>query len=134
MGKVGPVSIHKTKVLNVRRSRLPVWMASCVRSAKALTTFRWSTSRRFSIASSKQAVAKQIRLAFSNTGFIPQDFLTRAGAGREIHLMHRITTPFGGFKSSGFGGRDNGIHAPDKYTRIKTSWLDLTGDADEAVA
>jgi len=44
-----------------------------------------------------------------------------------------ITTPFGGFKSSGFGGRDNGIHAHDQYTRIKTIWLDLTDDADEAV-
>ncbi|MBY5570713.1 aldehyde dehydrogenase [Rhizobium leguminosarum] len=44
-----------------------------------------------------------------------------------------ITTPFGGYKSSGFGGRDNGIHAHDQYTRIKTIWLDLTDDADEAV-
>lgn len=45
-----------------------------------------------------------------------------------------ITTPFGGFKSSGFGGRDNGIHAHDQYTRIKTIWIDLTDDADEAVS
>jgi gamma-glutamyl-gamma-aminobutyraldehyde dehydrogenase len=45
-----------------------------------------------------------------------------------------ISTPFGGYKSSGFGGRDNGIHAHDQYTRIKTIWLDLTDDADEAVA
>ncbi|MCJ8055805.1 aldehyde dehydrogenase [Shinella curvata] len=45
-----------------------------------------------------------------------------------------ITTPFGGFKSSGFGGRDNGIHAHDQYTRIKTIWIDLTDDVDEAVA
>lgn len=45
-----------------------------------------------------------------------------------------ITTPFGGFKSSGFGGRDNGIQAHDQYTRIKTIWLDLTDDADEGVA
>ena len=45
-----------------------------------------------------------------------------------------ITTPFGGFKSSGFGGRDNGIHAHDQYTRIKTIWIDLTDDGDEAVS
>ena len=45
-----------------------------------------------------------------------------------------ISTPFGGYKSSGFGGRDNGIHAHDQYTRIKTIWLDLTDDGDEAVA
>ena len=31
-----------------------------------------------------------------------------------------ITTPFGGFKQSGFGGRDNGVHAHDQYTQIKT--------------
>lgn len=42
-------------------------------------------------------------------------------------------TPFGGFKSSGFGGRDNGIHAHDQYTQLKTIWIDLSDDADEAV-
>jgi gamma-glutamyl-gamma-aminobutyraldehyde dehydrogenase len=44
-----------------------------------------------------------------------------------------ITTPFGGFKQSGFGGRDNGIHAHDQYTQLKTIWVDLADDADEAV-
>lgn len=44
-----------------------------------------------------------------------------------------ITTPFGGFKQSGFGGRDNGIHAHDQYTQLKTIWIDLADDADEAV-
>ena len=44
-----------------------------------------------------------------------------------------ISTPFGGFKQSGFGGRDNGIHAHDQYTQIKTIWIDLADDADEAV-
>ena len=37
-----------------------------------------------------------------------------------------IATPFGGFKQSGFGGRDNGIHAHEQYTQLKTSWIDLT--------
>ncbi|MEX3933831.1 aldehyde dehydrogenase [Paraburkholderia phymatum] len=36
-----------------------------------------------------------------------------------------ITTPFGGFKQSGFGGRDNSLHAHDQYTQLKTIWLDL---------
>jgi len=44
-----------------------------------------------------------------------------------------ITTPFGGYRQSGFGGRDNGIHAHDQYTQIKTIWIDLSDDADEAV-
>ncbi|MFV0300945.1 MAG: aldehyde dehydrogenase [Paracoccus sp. (in: a-proteobacteria)] len=44
-----------------------------------------------------------------------------------------ITTPFGGFGQSGFGGRDNGIHAHDQYTRLKTIWVDLADDADESV-
>ncbi|WP_062345733.1 aldehyde dehydrogenase [Novosphingobium sp. CCH12-A3] len=45
-----------------------------------------------------------------------------------------ISTPFGGFKQSGFGGRDNGIHAHDQYTQLKTIWVDLSDDADESVA
>lgn len=45
-----------------------------------------------------------------------------------------ITTPFGGYKQSGFGGRDNSVHAHDQYTQLKTIWIDLSDDADEAVA
>ena len=41
-----------------------------------------------------------------------------------------ISTPFGGYKQSGFGGRDNAVHAHDQYTQIKTIWLDLSDDAD----
>ena len=37
-----------------------------------------------------------------------------------------IATPFGGHKQSGFGGRDNGIHAHDQFTELKTIWIDLT--------
>ena len=44
-----------------------------------------------------------------------------------------ITTPFGGYKQSGFGGRDNSVHAHDQYTQLKTIWIDLADDADEAV-
>lgn len=36
------------------------------------------------------------------------------------------TTPFGGYKQSGFGGRDKSVHAHDQYTQLKTIWLDLT--------
>lgn len=42
-----------------------------------------------------------------------------------------ITTPFGGYKQSGFGGRDNGIHAHDQYTELKTIWIDLSDPADQ---
>jgi gamma-glutamyl-gamma-aminobutyraldehyde dehydrogenase len=37
-----------------------------------------------------------------------------------------ITTPFGGMKQSGFGGRDNGMDALDQYLETKTVWLDLS--------
>lgn len=37
-----------------------------------------------------------------------------------------ITTPFGGYKLSGFGGRDNSLQAHDQYTEVKTIWLDLS--------
>jgi 4-guanidinobutyraldehyde dehydrogenase/NAD-dependent aldehyde dehydrogenase len=36
-----------------------------------------------------------------------------------------ITTPFGGFKQSGFG-RDRSLHALDKYTELKTIWMELS--------
>ncbi|MCP9482431.1 aldehyde dehydrogenase [Shimia sp. CNT1-13L.2] len=45
-----------------------------------------------------------------------------------------ITTPFGGYKQSGFGGRDNSVHAHDQYTQLKTIWIDLADDDDEAVS
>lgn len=44
-----------------------------------------------------------------------------------------ISTPFGGYKQSGFGGRDNSLHAHDQYTQLKTIWIDLADDADEAI-
>jgi 4-(gamma-glutamylamino)butanal dehydrogenase len=34
-----------------------------------------------------------------------------------------IGTPFGGYKMSGFGGRDNGLEALEQYTQLKTIWL-----------
>ncbi|NDY91793.1 aldehyde dehydrogenase family protein [Ideonella livida] len=42
------------------------------------------------------------------------------------------TTPFGGYKQSGFGGRDKSVHAHDQYTQLKTLWLDLTDSQAEA--
>jgi len=33
-----------------------------------------------------------------------------------------ITVPFGGYKQSG-NGRDKSLHAFDKYTELKTTWL-----------
>ena len=45
-----------------------------------------------------------------------------------------ISTPFGGYKQSGFGGRDNSLHAHDQYTQLKTIWIDLADDAEESVA
>jgi gamma-glutamyl-gamma-aminobutyraldehyde dehydrogenase/4-guanidinobutyraldehyde dehydrogenase/NAD-dependent aldehyde dehydrogenase len=35
-----------------------------------------------------------------------------------------MTVPFGGFKQSGFG-RDKSLHAIEKYTDLKTTWIDL---------
>ena len=40
-----------------------------------------------------------------------------------------ISTPFGGYKHSGFGGRDNGLQAHDQYSEIKTIWIDLSDPA-----
>lgn len=37
-----------------------------------------------------------------------------------------FATPFGGYGQSGFGGRDNGVHAFEQYTQLKTLWIDTT--------
>ena len=47
--------------------------------------------------------------------------------GVNAYSEGEISTPFGGFKASGFGGRDNGIHAHEQYTELKTIWIDLNG-------
>ena len=36
-----------------------------------------------------------------------------------------ITAPFGGFKQSGSGGKDKSIWALEKYTNVKTTWINL---------
>jgi gamma-glutamyl-gamma-aminobutyraldehyde dehydrogenase len=36
-----------------------------------------------------------------------------------------LTTPFGGFKESGFFGRDKSAYAQEQYTELKTVWLQL---------
>jgi gamma-glutamyl-gamma-aminobutyraldehyde dehydrogenase len=36
-----------------------------------------------------------------------------------------ITTPFGGYKQSGFGGRDKSVYAHDQYCELKTTWIKL---------
>ncbi|AOE85899.1 aldehyde dehydrogenase [Pseudomonas sp. TCU-HL1] len=35
------------------------------------------------------------------------------------------SVPFGGFKQSGFGGREKSFHAHDQYTEVKTIWMQL---------
>jgi len=42
-----------------------------------------------------------------------------------------ITTPFGGYKLSGFGGRDNSLMAHDQYTETKTIWIDISGEISD---
>ena len=45
-----------------------------------------------------------------------------------------IATPFGGYKLSGFGGRDNSLQAHEQYCETKTIWIDLSDDSiDDAV-
>ncbi|MCF1448058.1 aldehyde dehydrogenase family protein [Agrobacterium vitis] len=36
------------------------------------------------------------------------------------------STPFGGYKESGFGGRDKSIFAHDNYCELKTIWIDIS--------
>ena len=36
-----------------------------------------------------------------------------------------MTTPFGGYKESGFAGRDKSVYAHEQYTELKTIWIQL---------
>lgn len=36
-----------------------------------------------------------------------------------------LTVPFGGYARSGLGGRDKSLHALDKYTQLKSTWIKL---------
>jgi len=45
-----------------------------------------------------------------------------------------ITTPFGGFKQSGFWGRDNSLQAHEQYSETKTIWVDLSDRTGDEVA
>ncbi len=50
----------------------------------------------------------------------------RAGVvGVNAYAEGDMTTPFGGFKLSGFGGHDKSVHAHDQYTETKTIWIQL---------
>ena len=52
----------------------------------------------------------------------------RAGTvGVNAYSEGDITTPFGGYKESGFGGRDKGLEAFEQYTQKKTIWFSLRG-------
>jgi gamma-glutamyl-gamma-aminobutyraldehyde dehydrogenase len=44
------------------------------------------------------------------------------------------STPFGGYKESGFGGRDKSVFAHDNYCELKTIWIDLSDrSVDETI-
>ena len=50
----------------------------------------------------------------------------RAGTvGVNAYSEGDVTTPFGGYKESGFGGRDKGLESFEQYTEKKTIWFAL---------
>jgi acyl-CoA reductase-like NAD-dependent aldehyde dehydrogenase len=56
--------------------------------------------------------------------------LARALRAGTVHVNQYdeddITVPFGGYKQSG-NGRDKSLHALDKYTELKTTWIRIDG-------
>jgi len=53
--------------------------------------------------------------------------LLRAGTvGVNCYSEGDAATPFGGYKLSGFGGRDKGMASHDQYCELKTIWVDLS--------
>ncbi|MFP5343885.1 MAG: aldehyde dehydrogenase [Candidatus Limnocylindria bacterium] len=53
----------------------------------------------------------------------------RAGTvGINCYSEGDLTTPFGGFKQSGFGGHDKSLRAHEQYQETKTIWIALRSD------
>lgn len=87
------------------------------------------------VASTDEAIAVANDTAYGLTASLfTKNSRTALRAAREIKAgtvtvncygEGDISTPFGGYKQSGFGGRDNGVHAHDQYTELKTIWVDL---------
>ena len=92
------------------------------------------------VASTEEAIALANDTAYGLTASVfTANARTAIRAAREIRAgtvtvncygEGDISTPFGGYKQSGFGGRDNGLHAHDQYTELKTIWIDLTDPRD----
>jgi|GEM_PF-6176224 len=51
--------------------------------------------------------------------------LLSAGEYAELAKKLQLTTPFGGYRESGFGGRDKSQWAHEQYTELKTIWVDV---------
>jgi hypothetical protein len=97
-------------------------------------------------------------LAFPKGAFIDSKFISAKGGDefesvftanlKRAHRMARavragtvtvncfgegdISTLFGGYKQSGFGGHDNSIHAYGQYTEMKTIWIDISDQVVES--
>jgi gamma-glutamyl-gamma-aminobutyraldehyde dehydrogenase len=79
------------------------------------------------VASAEEAVAVANDTQYGLTASV-----FSANAKRALRAARAIRAgPFGGFKQSGFGGRDNGVHAHDQYTEMKTIWIDLSDRVPE---
>jgi gamma-glutamyl-gamma-aminobutyraldehyde dehydrogenase len=87
------------------------------------------------VATAEQAIAVANDTPYGLTASLFTGSIRRAHRlGRELQAgtvtvncfgEGNVATPFGGFKQSGFGGRDKGVHALEQYTRLKTLWIDL---------
>lgn len=69
---------------------------------------------------------------FSNDAALTTRVASRLDAGSiSINQFGEgdFSTPFGGFKHSGFGGKDKGIHALDQYSRTKSIWWEMPSAA-----
>ena len=49
----------------------------------------------------------------------------RSGTVGHNNMKLDLSISFGGFKQSGIG-RDKSLHALEKYTELKTTWIDLS--------
>ena len=109
---VKPAHAHRARGNLRARARDDHVQATSTRRSASRTTWTTASRPRSGRATSTRRIARRARCG-PGTVYV------------NCYDADDITVPFGGFKQSGIG-RDKSLHALDKYTELKTTWIELT--------
>ena len=113
------------------------WLAASLAAAIRLVRELRPSEGHVAPSCAARALAAVARVAGNGTVLWSHRLLVSRlllGSAYSWRLGHSIPTKLLYLLSalqSGFGGRDNGIHAHDQYCETKTIWIDLTDPASQ---